>query len=221
MFIPKENTNMPDFNNDILIKNIKLQMQKHNETQSQLAEVIGMTQSNFSKAINGVESKRFSIEQLYGISQHYGVGIDALLGNKADDNLTLVSISSFLRKLIENSIADLVELEYTDIKYKSEYDGYTDQFYVNSYADKNTYTAIVFPNTKFEPKYLSKSEADKLKQKYAKNGNRDYRNECINEFLKKYTQLYRLYRRGDLEYDVLELACQHYIEELDLNEILC
>lgn len=212
---------MPDFNNDILIKNIKLQMQKHNETQSQLAEVIGMTQSNFSKAINGVESKRFSIEQLYGISQHYGVGIDALLGNKADDNLTLVSISSFLRKLIENSIADLVELEYTDIKYKSEYDGYTDQFYVNSYADKNTYTAIVFPNTKFEPKYLSKSEADKLKQKYAKNGNRDYRNECINEFLKKYTQLYRLYRRGDLEYDVLELACQHYIEELDLNEILC
>ena len=221
MFIPKENTNMPDFNNDILIKNIKLQMQKHNETQSQLAEIIGMTQSNFSKAINGVESKRFSIEQLYGISQHYGVGIDALLGNKADDNLTLVSISSFLRKLIENSIADLVELEYTDIKYKSEYDGYTDQFYVNSYADKNTYTAIVFPNTKFEPKYLSKSEADKLKQKYAKNGNRDYRNECINEFLKKYTQLYRLYRRGDLEYDVLELACQHYIEELDLNEILC
>ena len=212
---------MPDFNNDILIKNIKLQMQKHNETQSQLAEVIGMTQSNFSKAINGVESKRFSIEQLYGISQHYGVGIDALLGNKADDNLTLVSISSFLRKLIENSIADLVELEYTDIKYKSEYDGYTDQFYVNSYADKNTYTAIVFPNTKFEPKYLSKSEADKLKQKYAKNGNRDYRNECINEFLKKYTQLYRLYRRGDLEYDVLDLACQHYIEELDLNEILC
>ena len=212
---------MPDFNNDILIKNIKLQMQKQNETQSQLAEVIGMTQSNFSKAINGVESKRFSIEQLYGISQHYGVGIDALLGNKADDNLTLVSISSFLRKLIENSIADLVELEYTDIKYKSEYDGYTDQFYVNSYADKNTYTAIVFPNTKFEPKYLSKSEADKLKQKYAKNGNRDYRNECINEFLKKYTQLYRLYRRGDLEYDVLELACQHYIEELDLNEILC
>ena len=212
---------MPDFNNDILIKNIKLQMQKHNETQSQLAEVIGMTQSNFSKAINGVESKRFSIEQLYGISQHYGVGIDALLGNKADDNLTLVSISSFLRKLIENSIADLVELEYTDIKYKSEYDGYTDQFYVNSYADKNTYTAIVFPNTKFEPKYLSKSEADKLKQKYAKNGNRDYRNECINDFLKKYTQLYRLYRRGDLEYDVLELACQHYIEELDLNEILC
>ena len=221
MFIPKENTNMPDFNNDILIKNIKLQMQKHNETQSQLAEIIGMTQSNFSKAINGVESKRFSIEQLYGISQHYGVGIDALLGNKAEDNLTLVSISSFLRKLIENSIADLVELEYTDIKYKSEYDGYTDQFYVNSYADKNTYTAIVFPNTKFEPKYLSKSEADKLKQKYAKNGNRDYRNECINEFLKKYTQLYRLYRRGDLEYDVLELACQHYIEELDLNEILC
>lgn len=212
---------MPDFNNDILIKNIKLQMQKHNETQSQLAEVIGMTQSNFSKAINGVESKRFSIEQLYGISQHYGVGIDALLGNRADDNLTLVSISSFLRKLIENSIADLVELEYTDIKYKSEYDGYTDQYYVNSYADKNTYTAIVFPNTKFEPKYLSKSEADKLKQKYAKNGNRDYRNECINEFLKKYTQLYRLYRRGDLEYDVLELACQHYIEELDLNEILC
>lgn len=212
---------MPDFNNDILIKNIKLQMQKHNETQSQLAEVIGMTQSNFSKAINGVESKRFSIEQLYGISQHYGVGIDALLGNKADDNLTLVSISSFLRKLIENSIADLVELEYADIKYKSEYDGYTDQFYVNSYEDKNTYTAIVFPNTKFEPKYLSKSEADELKQKYAKNGNRDYRNECINEFLKKYTQLYRLYRRGDLEYDVLELACQHYIEELDLNEILC
>lgn len=180
-----------------------------------------MTQSNFSKAINGVESKRFSIEQLYGISQHYGVGIDALLGNKADDNLTLVSISSFLRKLIENSIADLVELEYADIKYKSEYDGYTDQFYVNSYEDKNTYTAIVFPNTKFELKYLSKSEADELKQKYAKNGNRDYRNECINEFLKKYTQLYRLYRRGDLEYDVLELACQHYIEELDLNEILC
>lgn len=221
MIIPKENTNMPDFNNDILIKNIKLQMQKHNETQSQLAEVIGMTQSNFSKTINGVESKRFSIEQLYGISQHYGVGIDALLGNKADDNLTLVSISSFLRKLIENSIADLVELEYADIKYKSEYDGYTDQFYVNSYEDKNTYTAIVFPNTKFEPKYLSKSEADELKLKYAKNGNRDYRNECINEFLKKYTQLYRLYRRGDLEYDVLELACQHYIEELDLNEILC
>ena len=89
---------MPKFDNDILIKNIKFQMLKAHETQKQVAESIGMSQPNFNKAINGVDGKLFTLEQLYNISQHFNIGIDRLMSNDTTWSLGTMDICKFLVK---------------------------------------------------------------------------------------------------------------------------
>lgn len=204
---------MSNFDNSILIKNIKLQMKKRNETQKQVAEAIGMSQPNFNKAINEKGSKLFTIEQLYKISQHFGIGIDTLLGNKIAKGSSTASICSLIRRLIDTSIADVTETSYYDSKYFLTPDPFPYNV-LSSTDNKNTYLALVFPNREFKDRYLSEDDAYNLRLTYARLGNEDHRNEQINTFIKKYIQIYHLYLKGDIEYNIVELAYKSYIEEV-------
>lgn len=50
---------MPNYDSDILIKNIKSHMTEKSITQEKLAKVLGMSQSNISKALNAKDKKKF------------------------------------------------------------------------------------------------------------------------------------------------------------------
>ena len=213
---------MPDFNNDILIKNIKLQMQKHNETQSQLAEVIGMTQSNFSKAINGVESKRFSIEQLYGISQHYGVGIDQLMNNASSFTLGTVDICKFIKALIENSEAVFVDCELSETVY---YNSKNRPSYLmpgtSSQKVKHEYKGLVFNiyQEDFSNCMNDQETQDKISL-YESLGNDSYKAKAINEFINGYIEIYRLYKTNFMSEAVYRAAVDGLLNKADIDFLL-
>lgn len=99
---------MPKFDNDILLKNIKLQMEKSHETQKQVADAIGMSQPNFNKAINGVDSKLFTLEQIYNISQHFKISIDRLMSNYLDV-FKLYNQGAFSKEIYEAAVDGLLQ----------------------------------------------------------------------------------------------------------------
>ena len=79
---------MSELNFELLQENIRALLKKHDLTQSELATIAGMSQGNFSKALNPEEKKQFTLEQLYRIAQHFGVSIDALVGNTSANEIT-------------------------------------------------------------------------------------------------------------------------------------
>ena len=205
---------MSNFNNSILIQNIKLQMKKHNENQKQLADAIGMSQPNFNKAINEKDGKLFTLQQLFDISQHYGVSIDSLLGNEPVEDMSLASICSFIKELIEMSYVDVVETDYQDFTYSTEHIDYYDQEEVTSSSITSSYPTLVFPNRLFQEKYLSGWDSENKKLEYARKGNMNFSNKTINNFIRKYLRMYHLYLKNEIDRDVLDLAYDHYLQEV-------
>lgn len=209
---------MSKFDNTILIENIKLQMKKHNESQKDVAEAIGMSQPNFNKAINQKGSKLFTLEQLYSISQHFGVGIDTLLGNEITNELSASAICSFIRQLIDNSIVDIVKVKYADTQHFLQTNEYYGQVEVVTDTTEEDYNALVFPNKMFKDRHLNPEEAYELKELFASAGNQDHRNELINEFVRKYFKMYLLCLKDDLDAKTLEVIYRNYIDEIIAEE---
>ena len=77
---------MQNWNYDMLKTNINELMKKNNTTQKQLAEAIGMTQPNLSRAISDSYTTRLTVEQLVSISLYFKVSVDRLLGLSFDDD---------------------------------------------------------------------------------------------------------------------------------------
>ena len=95
---------MSEWNHDILVENVRSLLKRKGMTQQQLAEVTGMTQANVSKALNPNDKRNFSLEQVISISQHFGVSIDELVGNKVplETATSPRSVLAFLSELLSS-----------------------------------------------------------------------------------------------------------------------
>ena len=72
---------MPQLNIFILKGNVRRLLELSSMTQQQFADIVGMSQGNVSKALNPENKKCFTIDQIFIISQYFGVSIDQLVGN--------------------------------------------------------------------------------------------------------------------------------------------
>lgn len=70
---------MANYDSDILIQNIKMLMKDNDITQTKLADILHMPQSNVSKALSENDKKSFTLDQLVGIAKHFRVSIDFLM----------------------------------------------------------------------------------------------------------------------------------------------
>ena len=66
---------MSFYNTDILIRNITQLMKDNGITQEKLADILGMSQPNVSKALSLRDKKCFTLDQVVGIAEHFGVSI--------------------------------------------------------------------------------------------------------------------------------------------------
>ena len=136
---------MLNFDKTILIQNIDKLMNEAHMTQTDLGNVLGMSQPNVSRALNPDDKKCFTLEQVVGISKHFNISIDQLVGNHEVYNSSSPrSIASFFVDLLSNEIAASVDIkvkEHTYIeqpgwppKTKYEYKENTyPAFYLSSY----------------------------------------------------------------------------------------
>lgn len=195
------------FDNDILIDNIRMLMANNHTTQNELANVLEMSQPNVNRALNQVDGKRFTIEQIYDIATYYGVSIDWLMGNTDSSSLSDKAICDFLSRLIIRKKARIKTFEQEEEVIEG----------INFGGTGKAETAMVPYTTIYFPKHLCPDDFDYEEDYYmdtpqAGNGSPNY---IINDFIEKFARLYNIYIRGDMDEDDFQTLLKKHIDSIE------
>ena len=207
---------MQFFDNDILIQNIQKLMNANNITQCILADILGMSQSNVSKALNKNDKKSFTLNQVVGIAKYFNTSIDVLLGNH---NVRLPGssprdIASFIIQLIEKGDFVVFDHNVEELVYDMDIDdeGYQ---YTKSSQKNNLYHAFSLPSFWQVPEDSSISNEEKQDMCAEINscGNTGVHystNKVIHQFL----QIYAMYKQKGLEEETYRTVVEDLLNHL-------
>ena len=191
---------MLNFDSNILIQNIRKLMDNNNMTQQQLADILGMPQSNVSKALSESDKKCFTLDQVVGIAKHFKVSVDMLVGNICVQNRDIRprAVCEYLVRLIEHDDIKIIKHPVDEEIYTIDYDPNTG--YPDYTVEKKTvkYNAFYFPAYWYIPDGISDDEAYFLHQEMKQCGN-DTIHYQTNKFLHQFLQIYALYKQNALE----------------------
>ena len=191
---------MSNFDSDILIQNIRKLMEDNDITHQQLADILGMSQSNVSKALSESDKKSFTLDQVVGIAKHFRVSIDMLVGNYRAQNRDISprAVSEYLVRLIEHDDIKIIKHPVEEDIYSVDYDSRS--FEPNCTHEKKTvnYNAFYFPAYWNIPAEATNEEASELYAEMTQCGN-DTTHYQTNKFLHQFLQIYRLYKQNALE----------------------
>ena len=207
---------MPKFDYMTMKKNIKILIRNRDMTQQQLAEVLGMSQSNVSKALNEDEKKCFTVEQLYEIAEHFNVSIDELLGHRTVETTPggQRGIGTFLAAVLSSG-----DGKCTRVKVKEMiYDSYRPPIGPEDYEpSEHEYWALYFPNY-WDPSEEAKDEEEfrELMAEATQAGN-ETRNPALNTFIQKYLEILRVYQKGEISKEAYEIVLNDYLSKLKEN----
>ena len=204
---------MSKYDRDILIENIKLQMKKHDISQQQLAESIGMSQPNVSKSLNTKEKKNFTVAQLADIADLFHTSVDSLLGGKsaAPVSHTPRAVAAFLVQIIERGDASLFDYE----KEEDTYEYHDNQWPPETVHEKKTikYPAFYLPNYWYIPSDATDDQEQELYSEISQVGNETDMGP-INEFLRHFREIYAIYKKGDLSEDTYRSVLSDMLSKL-------
>lgn len=207
-------------NTNILIWNITKLMKDNNITQEKLAEFLGMSQPNVSKALSLKDKKCFTLDQIVGIAEHFGVSIDQLVGNTAPKVLETgpKSIARFLTSVIEshNACYTTVEIEEEVFDVKHVYNVFDGtEFKTEQTNKKVTYPAIYFPDYWKVPKPVNDSDEDAmdLLSEALQIGN-ESRMMPLNDFLRKFIQIFEIHESNGVDDDAYRMVVDSYLGKL-------
>lgn len=181
---------MLNYNENILNENIRMLMKERNTKQQELADILGMAQSNVSKALNPNDKKCFTLDQVVGIARYYGWSVDRLVGinRNLQENLSQREIASCIVALINGRKALLREITVEEDQYRCD-DCYPQE--VKLYKNINSrYLAMYIPN--YWP--CDNEDPTDISQIY---GN-STRLCNINEFLEAFQSVRSMYEQGQL-----------------------
>lgn len=221
IFILERNFEMSNLNTDILIQNINRLMKENNITQEKLAEILGMSQPNVSKALSLKDKKCFTLDQVIGIAKHFGVSIDLLIGNTVPKSLEICprSVARFLTSVIESHDARYTTIEveeevYCEAQIIFDNLGVPD---TKTEIDKKTvsYPAIYFPDYWKVPTPESESDekAFELIQEAYQIGN-GTRMIPLNDYLRKFIQLFEIHEGKGIDDDAYQFVIESYQKRL-------
>ena len=205
---------MPDFDIDILKKNVRDLIKENNMSQETLGKEIGMSQPNICKALSAKDKKCFTVAQIFAIAEYFHVSIDWLVGHRADLNKpSQRSIGEFLSQLLLAETAASAVVTINERVYKPYWssDGYPD---CTRDKQSNSYKAIYFPNY-FDPGQVAKDEDEyqELDSIACQEGN-ETRNVALNTFLIKFLQILDIYKAGNLSEEAFQIVLKEYLGQL-------
>lgn len=206
---------MSELNFELLQENIRALLKKHDLTQNALAEIAGMTQANVSKALNPKESKQFTLDQLFRISQHFGVSIDELTGNKAANEVETgprAALAFFTKLLCES------KLRYTTVNVEEwvyDYE-YTGSGYPECRGKQMNieYPAFYFASYQHHEDYARVNIADEdIHYEFMSAGN-DTKFKFVNDILRNFLPMVKLYRETEIPDEAFHMVLKGYLEQL-------
>lgn len=206
---------MSDLNFELLQENIRVLLKKHNLTQSELAAIVSMSQGNLSKALNPDEKKQLTLEQLFRISQHFGVSIDELVGNRAANEVETGprAALTFITKLLCESKLRHTTVQAEEWVYECNY---TDDNYREFKCKKKTieYPAFYFADyQRFEDFARKDILLEDIECDFCQCGN-DTEFQRVNEILKNFLPMVKLYRETEIPDEAFQMILKGYLEQL-------
>lgn len=205
---------MSNFDKDILIENILKLMKDKHITQQQLAEKLGMSQPNISKALSKNDKKCFTLDQVIGISKFFKVSVDQLIGNQQRASAIATSprtTATFISELLAHEDAKLIPYEVEEEVFEIEFD----DFYPSTKHEirKVIYPAIYLPSYWEVPsKVTSETEAE-ARDEAIQCGN-DTRMLPVNDFLNRFTELHALYQKKQLSEETYRVVINELLSHL-------
>lgn len=228
---------MPFYNSETMIQNITKLMQNNHMTQEDLANILGMSQSNVSKALSYKDKKSFTLDQVVGIAKHFNTSVDELLGleQKAhpQSKLTLRAIGESLACMLEQHKAFITEIEIEEHIYYPDPNLDTfniehnitidDEDIVYEEIQNVKYPAIYFPQY---TKTMYFRELGELEIKNPRNSEQympteaaqaygnENRNASLNEFLRKIEKILQIYDDNGFDEDAYNAVLQNYLSRI-------
>lgn len=211
----KGNLIMQELNFELLQENIRKIIIKKSLTQSTLAEIAGMTQSNVSKALNAKETKEFTLEQVYRIAQYFGVSIDDLVGNKAADNAPTSprGCLEFITRLLCSGVMRSTVVTVEECVYEKYYNS---QGFPDCNPEKRSieYPAFYFADYhRISDFAKNESDAEDVHFEFLSGGN-DTKFQQINEIFRKIIPMINLYRETEIPDEAFQMILDGYLEQL-------
>lgn len=203
-------TNM-DFS--ILKRNISMLMEQNGMSQQDLATLLGMSQSGVSKCLKpDDESRRFTLEQVCMIADHFNVSLDDLVGIKpADRKLSSKEICSFIVALFESHMVKPFSLDIPEVIYTPA----PPHQIAGGREERNvTYNALYFPGYYLlddnDPS-ISVHDWDIVQYE----GNELSQNTEINSFLQKFIDAFDKYETGVYDEEAYRILLDAYFKILN------
>ncbi len=208
---------MPFYNNEILIQNINELMRNSNMTQVQLAKILGMSQSNVSKALSMKDKKSFTLDQVVGIAKHFNVSVDSLLGhqsttlnpeNKAD-------IARFIAALLSSRTAKYKLIDVEEEVFVGSYDNQAGIYSYEPTKKVNEYPAIYFSNYYELPKPKHEFDDDAyLEYDIARESGNEAKNFGLNVFLERFIKILEIFKVDDLDKETFDNIVDSYVKQI-------
>lgn len=203
---------MQNIDFSILKTNVRTLMEKNRTTQDELADAIGISQSNLSKRLKlDDDSNRFTLEQACRIALFYDVPLDDLIGLKRKDRKqSSEEICRFFKELI-------CHYKVVHFSHEVEEEIWTP---INNGYDCDiskkpvTYDAFYFPNYITPPEYLDEFRMDDLEAEARANGNGLPENVAINNFLQRYIDTFEKYDSNVYDEEAYNILVEAYFKLL-------
>lgn len=209
---------MTEWNYDIFKKNINELIKNKHITQAQLAEEIGITQSNLSKNLSEFNKSRFNLDQIVALANFFNISVDELLGTKQQKNIQVTTreICKFIAEILkENCKARLVPVQIEETKC-SDFDN---NGRINFYDSIGNYNAIYFPNfydINVEEQYCkNENEQRALYDEYHQVGNDLPYNSKINQFIENAAKAIDLYKKHQINDEIYNIVINGLLDNLD------
>lgn len=209
---------MSIFNRDILIQNIDIQLKKAGMNKTQLADALGMSQPNVSKALNPKEKKCFTLEQVINIADYFNVTIDSLVGKTKSNTISsansLRDIAAFFAQCIESEKATVAEYTVEETVY-AEYKDPLELFPVYEPTQQSVTYPILYFSDYWTPEQLAIGDQHfyELRSEATQCGN-ETANVSINNFFRHFLLIHSLYKKGELPEETYRTVVQDLLHHV-------
>lgn len=200
---------------DILISNINKLMGDKNISQARLAEILGMSQPNVSKALNPKEKKCFTLAQIYDLARYFKISIDELVGNVRGMNASISprSTAAFITKLAEAHDIDFIPYTRTECVFTPDFDPQTGYPDYNRTNQEVTYPTILLRSYWSVDEAKNEEEAQELWAEATQIGN-DTAMNPVNKYLEQFQEIFKIYEKGDLSKQTYETVIADLLSHL-------
>ena len=205
---------------EMIINNIKMLIEKNSTNATRLSDELGIYQSHMSKALNPREKTQFTLDQIIKIADHFKVSVDFILGRNKNYSTSSISnkeICILLRTFLESGVIELTESDIREFAYikSTSRDPYQYEYDLDT-NHISKYNCFYFPNFEYNCDRDDPFNEDffEVIQDYQNFGNENQKSIEINDFIKFYLELSKLYKNKYLSSEIFEKAIQDRLDNM-------